>query len=62
MNNKQAHKKRVLENITFILKDFLQPVMALVRSKRSGRKCPPKKHQKLAPLSKILLYFFIVAS
>ena len=38
------------------------PVMALIGCKRSSRTAPPpKKHQKVAPLRTILLYFFIVA-
>ena len=32
--------------------------MALVRSKWSGRMGSSKKHQKVPPISKILLYFF----
>ena len=38
-----------------------RPVMALVGCERGGRIGPPKKHQNVAPLRKILLYFFIVA-
>ena len=41
---------------------FQKSVMALVWSERSGHTGPAKKHQKCAPLRKILLCnFFIVA-
>ena len=46
---------------TDICQVLSESVTALLGCERSGRTSPPKIHQKVVPLRKILLYFFIVA-